>query len=358
MFWYSEEMVQMSVIQEEPTQIVMALPDSVPWRTQLSVSGKVGPLFLPATISIEWGDRAPTQITLDGNQTVWSADGITAPDIGEGVFNVTATLLDSGGNILDSDARSISIAKHPSNVSLDIPVMTPGDASFTVSGRVIDSLSGIGIQAAAVSIGLGSPEGSQQRLAKVVTGIGGIYSANITLPETVPDDPMIFSIYEGDQQYLPSETYFPIELEMSAPMTPVIRGITLGNQTVLLELRSNSEVSQLVLDEESRTLRFNLSGAADTGGQTTIEIGKVLEGPYTVFIDGEPTRNFTQSRDNVSGVTMLTVEYPEGASEIEVQGVRVVPEFPVLLGSILATALIPIVLIRLGKRTWFLNYKF
>jgi hypothetical protein len=113
-----------------------------------------------------------------------------------------------------------------------------------------------------------------------------------------------------------------------------------------------------VLDEESRTLRFNLSGAADTGGQTTIEIGKVLEGPYTVFIDGEPTRNFTQSRDNVSGVTMLTVEYPEGASEIEVQGVRVVPEFPVLLGSILATALIPIVLIRLGKRTWFLNYKF
>jgi hypothetical protein len=163
----------------------------------------------------------------------------------------------------------------------------------------------------------------------------------------MPNDPAIFILYGGDELYLPSETLSPIETELDVP---VVREITVGNQTVLLEVSSNSEVSPLVLDEESRALRFDVVGAEGTEGETTIEIGKILEGPYTVFIDGEPTRDFTLSRDDSTGLQSLTVRHPEGASEIEVQGVRVVPEFPLLIGLIFATALVPIVLKRL--RIW------
>jgi hypothetical protein len=283
---------------------------------------------------------------VDGNSTFWSI-GVVAPTAYAGRLNINATLLDSVGNTLHNVTESIEIAKHPTNVTLALPTIV-GDTAFTVSGRVTDSLSGSGIQDAAVSIGLGSAGGSsQQRLGDAATGVDGTYTASVTLPERMPNDPAIFIIYGGDELYLPSETLSPIETELDVP---VVREITVGNQTVLLEVSSNSEVSPLVLDEESRALRFDVVGAEGTEGETTIEIGKILEGPYTVFIDGEPTRDFTLSRDDSTGLQSLTVRHPEGASEIEVQGVRVVPEFPLLIGLIFATALVPIVLKRL--RIW------
>lgn len=112
---------------------------------------------------------------------------------------------------------------------------------------------------------------------------------------------------------------------------------------VEVAVRSSSQVSGPALDEGTKTLKFNLDGS---GTSTVVSVGKVLDGPYTVMVDGQATTEFQEGTDD-QGVKTVTVPHESGAHEVTITGTQVVPEFPVAVLGVVA-ALIGIVAV-LGR---------
>lgn len=97
-----------------------------------------------------------------------------------------------------------------------------------------------------------------------------------------------------------------------------------------IEILSNSEVSEFEFDEQNKRLSFTVSGQNGTSGTTSIEIGRVLEPPYNVKIDGSFMENGTLLiSDATTGEYTLNLNYDHSVHEIEISGANVVPEFPI-----------------------------
>ena len=114
----------------------------------------------------------------------------------------------------------------------------------------------------------------------------------------------------------------------------VTHSVTVGAEAISVATTSTSTVSDFALNEENKMVSFKTDGS---GQDTTISIGAVLEGPYTVMVDGEETTDYEESTDS-EGVTTITTSHGTGAHEVTISGTQVVPEFPVAaLGAIAGT---------------------
>lgn len=138
---------------------------------------------------------------------------------------------------------------------------------------------------------------------------------------------------------------------VSASPPPVEPGLPSTTQTVSvagvnieITVKSSSTITEFRLDEGSKTVSFALDGEEGTEGVTEIQIGKVLEGPYTVMIDGEETTDFEVTESESGDIIRLS--YVHGVEGITITGTNVVPEFPfaavalaaAIVGTIVATA--------------------
>jgi hypothetical protein len=112
----------------------------------------------------------------------------------------------------------------------------------------------------------------------------------------------------------------------TASMMPVM----VAGESVNVSVESASTISAFALDEASKTLSFKTDG---TGAETTVKVGSVLEGPYTVLVDGQASR---AEERQVDGVNTLTIAHTSGTHDVTVTGTQVVPEFPVAIIGIVA----------------------
>ncbi|MGI0012692.1 MAG: hypothetical protein ACREBU_04500 [Nitrososphaera sp.] len=117
---------------------------------------------------------------------------------------------------------------------------------------------------------------------------------------------------------------------------PSMMSVMVAGAEVEVEVESSSQISEFELDEASKTLSFKSDGS---GTETVVMVGTVLEGPYTVMVDGQATQ-VEEGQDG--GVSTITVPHSSGAHEITITGTQVVPEFPFAAVGI-AAALIGIV---------------
>ena len=122
--------------------------------------------------------------------------------------------------------------------------------------------------------------------------------------------------------------------EMEAKPMPVM----VAGESVDVSVESTSTISEFELDEATKTLSFKADG---TGNMTVVSVGSVLEGPYTVMVDGQTTTDFEESTD-AEGVKTISVPHASGTHDVTITGTQVVPEFPIAVLGIVA-ALIAIV---------------
>lgn len=128
-----------------------------------------------------------------------------------------------------------------------------------------------------------------------------------------------------------TDTVGDVTLQASVQM------VMIAGEEVEVEFSSSSTISNVELDEESKTLSFTVDGEDGTEGTTEIVISSVLEGPYTVMIDGEVATDVEESTVEATGETTLTISYTHSTHDVTVTGTNVVPEFPVAaLGAIAA----------------------
>lgn len=167
------------------------------------------------------------------------------------------------------------------------------------------------------------------------------FDADVGKYDTAVDSLQIQGAVDASMPNMPSDGD-----EMESTMMPV----TVGGESIDVAVQSASTISSFELDETTKTLSFKADGSGD---ETVISVGSVLEGPYTVMVDGTSATGVEESTD-ASGAKTLTVPHSSGSHEITVTGTQVVPEFPVAIIGVVA-ALIGIVAV-LG-RTKFLNGK-
>ena len=112
-------------------------------------------------------------------------------------------------------------------------------------------------------------------------------------------------------------------IDLSDPSTAPLFGQTLSKEKVMvesvpydIEVTSNLAVSDFAFSEENKQISFKVEGSEGTEGSTTIYIGKVLEGPYTVIMDGNPMDDVMVVEDKTTGETSVDLTYTEGVHVI------------------------------------------
>ena len=143
-------------------------------------------------------------------------------------------------------------------------------------------------------------------------------------------------------------------VSIDVDLTTTIQTVLIAGENVNLDVRSSSTVSAFELNEETKTLSFTVDGETGTEGTTEITIGDVLEGPYTVTIDGQITTDFEETV-SASGEAMLTISYTHSTRDVDVTGTNVVPEFPVAVIGVIA-AIVGIVAV-IGRTRFVTGYR-
>lgn len=117
--------------------------------------------------------------------------------------------------------------------------------------------------------------------------------------------------------------------------------VTVAGENIEVTVRSSSTITSFTLEEESKTLSFSVDGPEGTEGTTAITISRILEGPYTVMVDGDATTDF-EVTETTGGDSVITLTYTHGIGEVTITGTNVVPEFPVAAVA-LAAAIVGII---------------
>lgn len=116
-----------------------------------------------------------------------------------------------------------------------------------------------------------------------------------------------------------------------------------GNN-IEVKIQSNSNSSNFGFDEAAKQISFDVEGRNGTNGFAIVTADSVLEPPYTITIDGQPTTHFFMFEDKVNGDNTVQINYQHSSHRISITGTSVAPEFgalPILIAiSILATMII------------------
>ena len=117
------------------------------------------------------------------------------------------------------------------------------------------------------------------------------------------------------------------------------------DNNIELDIQSNSNVSNFRFDEAAKQILFDVEGGNGTNGFAIVSADSVLEPPYTITIDGQPTTHFFIFEDKVNGENTVQINYQHSSHHVAITGTSVVPEFngayPLLIAiSILATMII------------------
>ena len=127
--------------------------------------------------------------------------------------------------------------------------------------------------------------------------------------------------------------------------------VTISGESASFSLGSSAEASEIQFDEEAKQLSFSSSG-----GITTISISSLLEGPYTITVDGEQTTDYGVYENEETGETILTMVYDEGTHETVITGTNVVPEFPLSIFLLVAAVMSAVVIAGRAKLNFFKTF--
>jgi hypothetical protein len=104
--------------------------------------------------------------------------------------------------------------------------------------------------------------------------------------------------------------------------------VNVNSSIVPVDLITSSNITDFTLDEGDKTILFKAEGRPGTQGITQLSIGRVLEGPYIVTVNGEIWNDYDVLNQEFPREEKIQIRYEHGISQIVVKGTQVVPEFP------------------------------
>ena len=123
------------------------------------------------------------------------------------------------------------------------------------------------------------------------------------------------------------------------PQVAQLQTVQFNGETVEIPVNSTATISEFSLDEQDKSISFITTADSGVEGTTVISIGRILEGPYVVTVDGEVTDSVQVVESAGAEVTTIEITHPADSEEITVAGTNVVPEFPAYALAGVASAL-------------------
>ena len=175
-------------------------------------------------------------------------------------------------------------------------------------------------------------------LVEVVDTPAGKFENVLKIEETNPLEsdekeykfhaPKVGLIQDADLKlvaYVLPELEKPVQAELKSQP----QSVTVDENEIEVQVNSSSTISNFVLDEENKKISFSVNGAGSTNGTTEIRIDAILEGPYTVTVDGEVMDNVELIESDETNSSIIKIAHADDSHVISVAGTNVVPEFPI-----------------------------
>lgn len=123
--------------------------------------------------------------------------------------------------------------------------------------------------------------------------------------------------------------------------------VVANGTTVQLELRSSSNITQFKLDEVNKVISFRAEGLPSTNGVAELTVGRALDGPYVVTVNGDVWTDYDVLDDADPREARIQVRYEHDIGNIIIKGTQVVPEFS--FGTTLGFAgVLPTIIVAMG----------
>jgi len=97
------------------------------------------------------------------------------------------------------------------------------------------------------------------------------------------------------------------------------KSVQFDGQTVEIDIVSNSTISDFTFDSDNEKISFGTLEQSGTG-LTEIFIGKVLEPPYAITIDGKNIDDFTITYDETINEILVSFDYNHPVKQVVVEG--------------------------------------
>jgi hypothetical protein len=111
--------------------------------------------------------------------------------------------------------------------------------------------------------------------------------------------------------------------------------VNANGSIIPVDIKSTSRIAEFALDESKMMVSFTAE-AVSRQGIAELTIGRVLEGPYVVTVNGRVWNDFDVFNEDNPRDSKIQIRYQEQESQILVTGTQVVPEFS--FGSLLGSA--------------------
>ncbi|MEM2856102.1 MAG: hypothetical protein QW416_03265 [Candidatus Nitrosocaldaceae archaeon] len=121
---------------------------------------------------------------------------------------------------------------------------------------------------------------------------------------------------------------------LSFKSSEIVESVNVEGNNIDIKISSNSKITDFEFDAENKAIAFKAEGENNSIGITDIYLGNVLQGPYTVTINGEAAYYLTITDEN--GNEGIRIIYTHSIKDVKIIGTHVVPEFPVSILPILA----------------------
>ncbi len=164
----------------------------------------------------------------------------------------------------------------------------------------------------------------------------GVYTNVLKVEETTPLEPreIEYKYYAPGIGLLQDEDvklidYF-IPKPMPKPLTemkPQPQQVSANNATVVVPMNSSGTIGDFTVDEKNKNISFKVDAGKGVDGATIIGVGRILDGPYVVTMDGQVTSDYAVVS---SDLTIMRINHTNAQHQFVISGTSVVPEFNML----------------------------
>jgi predicted secreted protein with PEFG-CTERM motif len=236
----------------------------------------------------------------------------------------------------------------PITVTTDQESYADGE-TIVISGEVKDYISGV-----QVSIVVLNPIGNRVAIQQIEMGTDKTYSTSIAAGGALWKADGTYTVkvqYGGENRS--NETTF--EFGGSSGGAPSGKKVHVENTEFDVSYKiTGGKVLGITADVEAKSLLISIQTTSD--GVLTITLPRDLidakingeDDSFFVLIDGEETSDV--SEETTSTDRTLTIQFQDGAEEIEIIGTQIVPEFGAIAALVLAVAIISIIAVSAKTR--------
>ena len=241
--------------------------------------------------------------------------------------------------------------------TVPITVMTDKESyadgeTIIISGETRDYISGVQL-----TISVTNPVGNRVYLDQIEVGTDKTYSAEITAGGSLWKAAGTYTVhvqYGGENRA--NETTFEFSGSAGGPPSGKTFKVENTDFSVRYEI-TGGKVIGITADVEGKSLSIEIETTSD--GMLTIHLPRALidakitpggeDDNFFVLVDGEESADFREV-ETTSDERTLKIPFTDGATEIEIIGTFIVPEFGPIAALVLAVAIISIIAISAKTR--------